>query len=74
MILQAMSDAGETPENPLLIGDTSFDMEMAVAAGVRGVGVDWGYHGRERLGNAHVVVDDFEGLIPLVQSVWAMQA
>lgn len=72
MILQAMSDAGVKPEDTLMIGDTSFDMDMAVAAGVRGIGVNWGYHGRERLGNAHVVVDDFEGLTPLVKSIWGL--
>ena len=27
-----------------MIGDTSFDMEMAQAAGVRAIGVAWGYH------------------------------
>ena len=27
-----------------MIGDTSFDMSMAVNAGVRAIGVDWGYH------------------------------
>jgi phosphoglycolate phosphatase len=32
-----------------MIGDTSFDMEMGVNAGVRPIGVDWGYHDREEL-------------------------
>jgi phosphoglycolate phosphatase len=27
-----------------MIGDTSFDMAMARAAGVRAIGVAWGYH------------------------------
>ena len=27
-----------------MIGDTSFDMLMARNAGVRGIGVAWGYH------------------------------
>ena len=27
-----------------MIGDTSFDMLMARSAGVRAVGVNWGYH------------------------------
>jgi phosphoglycolate phosphatase len=33
----------------LMIGDTSYDMAMARAAGVRGIGVSWGYHSREEL-------------------------
>jgi phosphoglycolate phosphatase len=28
----------------VMIGDTSFDMAMGVAAGARSLGVDWGYH------------------------------
>ena len=27
-----------------MIGDTSYDMEMARAAGVAAIGVNWGYH------------------------------
>lgn len=70
MIFQAMTDAGVTPENTVMIGDTSFDMDMAAAAGVRGVGVNWGYHGAEKLGNAHVLINGFEDLIPALQNIW----
>jgi len=44
MLEQAMSDAMAEAENTIMIGDTSFDMEMARAAGARAIGVDWGYH------------------------------
>jgi phosphoglycolate phosphatase len=44
MIEQAMADAGAGPETTLMIGDTSFDMAMAKAAGVTAIGVAWGYH------------------------------
>jgi phosphoglycolate phosphatase len=27
-----------------MIGDTAYDMQMACAAGVRAIGVGWGYH------------------------------
>lgn len=63
MILQAMAEAGTTPAQTVMIGDTSFDMEMAVAAGVRGIGVTWGYHPAERLRAATAVVDDFDALL-----------
>ncbi len=33
----------------MVIGDTSYDMEMAVNAGARAIGVAWGYHGAEEL-------------------------
>jgi phosphoglycolate phosphatase len=44
MVLQAMADAGAAPETTVVIGDTVFDVEMAVAAGAKSIGVDWGYH------------------------------
>jgi phosphoglycolate phosphatase len=44
MLLAALSDAGVPPENAAMIGDTSYDMIMAVNGVVRAVGVDWGYH------------------------------
>ncbi|MCE7798607.1 HAD-IA family hydrolase [Sphingobium sufflavum] len=60
MIELAMAEAGAVPDTTVMIGDTSFDMAMAVAAGVRGLGVGWGYHAPERLfdAGAHSVAMD----------------
>jgi phosphoglycolate phosphatase len=44
MVIQAMADAGAAPQTTVMIGDTSFDMAMGVAAKARALGVDWGYH------------------------------
>ena len=44
MLLQAMSQTGCEPTATVMIGDTTFDMEMARSAGTRAVGVGWGYH------------------------------
>jgi phosphoglycolate phosphatase len=44
MIEQAIADAGATPQTTIVVGDTSFDMAMAVAAGATGIGAAWGYH------------------------------
>ena len=49
MVLQAIADAGAAPETTVVVGDTSFDMGMAVAAGARGIGAAWGYHNAEEL-------------------------
>ena len=35
-----------------MIGDTQYDMAMAVNAGVRAIGVDWGYHSADELREA----------------------
>ena len=74
MILQAMQDAGVEPADTVMVGDTSFDMEMARAAGVRGVGVNWGYHPPERLGDAHMVIDDYAELTPALERIWSVPA
>jgi phosphoglycolate phosphatase len=68
MVYQALTEAGAVPENTVMIGDTSFDMEMGVAAGVRALGVDWGYHGAHDLraaGAYHVATHarDLKGLM-----------
>ncbi|GAM05753.1 MULTISPECIES: HAD-IA family hydrolase [Novosphingobium] len=49
MLEEAMFEAGANAEQTVMIGDTAYDMEMAKAAWVRGVGVDWGYHHPEEL-------------------------
>lgn len=49
MLLQAMAETGCPPERTLLIGDTTFDMDMAAHASVRALGVAWGYHAPEEL-------------------------
>ena len=44
MIDAACAGAGVPPSRAAMIGDTSFDMAMARAAGADAVGVAWGYH------------------------------
>lgn len=43
MILRAMSETGARAEQTAMVGDSSFDMEMAVAAGVAPIAVSWGF-------------------------------
>jgi len=49
MLEAALFEAGVQSEDAVMIGDTSFDMQMAVAARVRGIGVAWGYHTSDEL-------------------------
>lgn len=57
MIAQAMAEAGAAPADTAMIGDSTYDIEMAVAAGVRPIGVAWGYHTPDELraAGAHAV-------------------
>lgn len=49
MVEAAMAEAGAAPETTIVIGDTKFDMAMAVAARATAVGAGWGYHEPEEL-------------------------
>ncbi len=52
MVHQAMLDAQATPETTVMIGDTTYDIHMGRAAGVRTIGVSWGYHPAGELAEA----------------------
>jgi phosphoglycolate phosphatase len=58
MLRAAMAEAGVGPKHTVMVGDTTFDMEMAIAAGVGALGVGWGYHSVAELqrAGAHAVV------------------
>lgn len=49
MLEAALFESGAAAENAVMIGDTSFDMEMGQAAGVHAIGVEWGYHTKDDL-------------------------
>jgi phosphoglycolate phosphatase len=49
MIELAMAEAGAGPASTVMIGDTSYDIRMAHNAGVRAIGVAWGYHAADEL-------------------------
>ena len=70
MVEEAMLDVGAAPETTVVIGDTSFDMEMAQNAGALAIGVDWGYHDGEILldSGAKHLVHDAETLLEHIKS------
>ena len=64
MVLEAMAALDAPPGCTIMIGDTAHDIRMAKAAGVRAVGVTWGFHTRNELeaAQADVLCDTFEAL------------
>ena len=70
MIALAMADAGAAPQTTMMIGDTSYDMAMARAAGVTAVGVGWGYHHEEELrrAGAHHVASHPRDILALTKA------
>jgi phosphoglycolate phosphatase len=61
MILQVLQDTGLSADRAIMIGDTTFDMDMGRAAGVRTIAVAWGYHAPESL-SADRIVQSFAEL------------
>jgi phosphoglycolate phosphatase len=69
MVLAAMEETGVAAENTVMIGDTSYDIDMGRAAGVCTIAVDWGFHPADRLGADHVI-RSFDELAPLLAGIW----
>jgi phosphoglycolate phosphatase len=71
MILQALAETGADRDAALMIGDTSYDMEMARLAGVGAVGVGWGYHDAHELleAGAQSVVGASTALLPALDAL-----
>ncbi len=70
MIATALADTGVAAADAIMVGDTSYDMEMAQAAGVKSVGVSWGYHQRTALQTATCVIDHFDQLPGVLADMW----
>lgn len=72
MIETALAEIGVEPMHCIMIGDTSFDMAMARAAGVQALGVGWGYHPITDVtaAGAHQIVHDFAALSRAIDG-WA---
>lgn len=66
--IESMRRAGCTPEESIVVGDSTFDMGMGVNAGCRCCGVTYGSHDRQTLFNsgASWVIDDFRELEKIV--------
>jgi len=71
MLYRAMDETGTDPDRTVMIGDTTFDMEMAVAASTRAIGVSWGYHETRDLieAGAEIIVDRYVDLISAIDEL-----
>ena len=72
MIEAALRDTGVSPENAVMVGDSSYDIQMARAAGVRSIGVSWGYQPVDQLQGAAAILDDIRDLPSLLHQMWSV--
>ena len=71
MMLRAMAETGAEPCDTVIIGDTTFDIEMGKAAGAKAIGVTWGHHEPNELlaAGADMLVDAYAGLPLAIKKV-----
>lgn len=68
MLLSLLSELNVSPEQAIMIGDSSFDLEMAQSAGVDSIGVTLGVHDRAILSQYApvAIVDSLSELEPFL--------
>ncbi len=72
MVLRCMAETGASPARTVMIGDTTFDIEMGRAAGVCTLGVAWGYHPAAdlRAAGADLLVEEFRQVPGALDQLW----
>ena len=67
--LQIANAFGAAPENCVIIGDSTMDLETAANAEMKAIAVSWGYHDRERLwdAGAEIIVDSPSELLEKIR-------
>ncbi|WP_281825816.1 HAD-IA family hydrolase [Jannaschia rubra] len=71
MIDRALLETATKLDRAVMIGDTTFDMTMAGAAGIAAVGVDWGYHAVDLLAaaGARTIVSNFGDVVRTIEEM-----
>ena len=72
MVEAAVSETGVEMRDAIMIGDTSFDIEMGRAAGAGTGAATWCNHPHETLARAgaHRIVNEMPELIPAMAEIW----
>lgn len=73
MIEAAIAETGVMPRDVVMVGDTSFDMQMAQSAQVDRIGVSWGYHSVDKLSAASHIINEFSELEGALDMLWSVQ-
>ena len=68
MVQACLAETGIAPGRAVMIGDTSYDLDMGLAAGVKTIGVSWGYHPVEDL-NADRIITTYDALLGTIDDL-----
>ena len=70
MLKAALAETGVEAQDAVMVGDTSYDVDMAGSAGMKAIGVSWGYHARDVLAAADLIVDEVKALPGALEDIW----
>jgi phosphoglycolate phosphatase len=68
-IFYVISKLGVSPEESIIVGDSTFDIEAGKKAGIKTVAVTYGYRPMEFLTGADYIIDDIRELVPLLRGL-----
>lgn len=75
MIETCLRDTGLEPSQAVILGDTTFDLEMGRSAGIGTIGIGWGYHDTASLEpHADRIIHDYAALDSVLQDIWETRA
>lgn len=66
MVFKALEEMNGTVEETLVVGDMTYDVDMAHNAGAKACAVTYGNATREELKNAEYIIDDFAELLDIL--------
>ncbi|HAL45555.1 MAG: hypothetical protein A2Y12_07120 [Planctomycetes bacterium GWF2_42_9] len=66
-VLEILNQMNVKPENAAFVGDSNIDIRTAQAAGITGIGVNWGFRGEKELkeAGADYTIDEPKALLQL---------
>ena len=68
-VLEVMKRFGAAKDEAVMIGDSSYDIEAAGAAGTKVIAVTYGFRSRETLKDADYIIDKFDELLNILPAV-----
>lgn len=71
MLYSAIKETGVSPKNSVIVGDTSYDMDMGKAAKFKTIGVSWGYHSCKIMKEkSDIFVNGPQDISSSLKSIW----
>lgn len=68
-VLEVMKRFGVSKDETVMIGDSSYDIQAARAAGIKVIAVTYGFRSRESLKDADYIIDRFDELLNILPAL-----